>query len=219
MVSQPTPALQSLIAERDALSPIGFRWRLREHLLTNPQITIQQVASSLGVTRQRVSWLVGPLGRPACCAPGPRSAPRREQAAARLADLRQRVAEGESADSAAKGLGISLAEAWRLGFRAKEARPVHGTWERAKVGCNCWKCRRVAGVAQPRSPRMTPSQIVGVHDWLAWSCPDSGVGLSQVAIGKLAGVGQGAVSRAARQTGVVGKHSGCKRVVRRGRWQ
>jgi hypothetical protein len=130
-----------------------------------------------------------------------------------LAELRARVAVGESASAVAKELGFGLSAAAVLGFRAKAVKPLHGTWERARekigvdgevvqLGCNCWRCRRVAGLAVPRGPRITAAQKEQIIDWLAWTDPDDGRGLSQTEIGGLVGVGQMAVSRVAQAAGL-----------------
>jgi hypothetical protein len=140
-------------------------------------------------------------------------APERAKAEACLTELRARVAAGESASAVAKELGFSLSAAAVLGFRAKAVKPLHGTWERARekigvdgevvqLGCNCWRCRRVAGLAVPRGPRITAAQKEQIIDWLAWTDPDDGRGLSQTEIGGLVGVGQMAVSRVAQAAGL-----------------
>jgi predicted transcriptional regulator len=184
--------LHDLVETRAALSPADFRAQLRRYLLDHPQVTLRRVAAVLGVTRQCVGALVGPLDR---------GNPKREKAEVAMAELRERVAGGESASAVVKDLGISMSSAAALGFRAKEIRPPHGTWDRARKGCNCWRCRIVAGVAVPRGPRMTTEQKWACLDWLAWVNPDSGRGLTQTAVAKLVGVGQMAVSRISRAAG------------------
>ena len=190
----------SLAQAKSTLSSEDFRARLRRYLLEQPGITLAAVAQSIGVTRQRVAAIVGPLGRPACCPSGPRSAPKRDRAAACMTELRSRVAAGESAESAARVLGLSLSMAMQLGFRAKSVRPAHGTKVRWQMGCNCWRCRRVAGAAVPRARKVSAKQRARVLDWLAWVDPDDGRRLSQAEIGKMAGIGQMAVSRISRAT-------------------
>ena len=210
----PTPSpifhLADLEPARLTLSPPEFRAHLRHYLLEHPHVTLRRVADSLGVSRQKVGWMAGRLRRPSCCLPGPRLALERAKAASCLSELRARVAAGESASAVAKELGFSLWIAAALGFRAKEVRPPHGTWERARGGggsesprppCNCWRCRRVAGVAVPRGPRTTAAQRAQIIDWLAWVDPDDGRGLSQAVVGELVGVGQMAVSRVAQAAG------------------
>ena len=205
-ISSPALHLADLEPARLTLSPPEFRAHLRHYLLEHPHITLRRVADQLGVSRQKVGWLAGRLYRPSCCLPGPRPAPERAKAEACLAELRARVAVGESASAVAKELGFSLSAAAALGFRAKAVKPLHGTWERARekigvdgevvqLGCNCWRCRRVAGLAVPRGPRITAAQKAGILDWLAWVDPADGNKLSQVVIGALVGVGQMAVSR------------------------
>jgi hypothetical protein len=209
MNSQPSVLhLHDLPKARATLPPAEFRNQLRSYMLDHPGVTLRRVAETLDVTRQRASILVGPLNRPNCCR-ADRLAPERERAAAEMTSLVERVAAGEPAGPVARELGISLSMAMRLGFRAKEVRPPHGTWERARekigvdgevvqLGCNCWRCRRVAGLAVPRGPRTTVAQKAEIEEWLAWVDPDDGYGLSQAEIGKLVGVGQMAVSRVAR---------------------
>ena len=204
--------LADLEPARLTLSPPEFRAHLRHYLLEHPHVTLRRVADSLGVSRQKVGWLAGRLHRPSCCLPGPRSAPERAKAEACLTELRARVAAGESASAVAKELGFSLSAAAALGFRAKDVKPLHGTWERARekigadgevvqLGCNCWRCRMVAGLAVPRGPRITAAQKAEVLDWFVWVDPDDGRGLSQTEIGRLVGVGQMAVSRVAQAAG------------------
>ena len=164
---------------------------LRAFLLAHPQVTLTQTALKLGVTRQAVGQMVGRLDRPR------RTAPRKEQARARLDDLRKRVSQGEPAARAAAALEISLNQAYRLGFRAHAVRSPHDTQARLASGCDCWRCRRAGGLAIPRSP-MTPQQRAEALDWLAWTDPDDGRGLSQAKIGAVVGIGQAAVSRLAR---------------------
>ena len=176
---------------RDTLAPEEFRLRLRKHLLDHPGLTLAQVARELKLTRQRVGSLVGRLDRPR------HFAVKREQARSRMVELRIRVAGGESAKKAAEGLGVSLTAARKLGLRVKSIRPVHGTRERAAV-CDCWRCRRAAGVALQRGPRMSETEKAAIEDLLAWRDPDDEAPLTQAAIGKLVGVGQAAVSRVAR---------------------
>ena len=212
----PTPSpifhLADLEPARLTLSPPEFRAHLRHYLLEHPHVTLRRVADSLGVSRQKVGWMAGRLHRPSCCLPGPRSAPERAKAEACLIELRARVAAGESASAVAKELGFSLSAAAALGFRAKAVKPLHGTWERARekigvdgevvqLGCSCWRCRMVAGLAVPRGPRITAAQKAQIIDWLVWVDPDDGRGLSQAVIGGLVGVGQMAVSRVAQAGG------------------
>jgi predicted XRE-type DNA-binding protein len=195
------PRPLSLSDARAALPPEEFRQRLRQHLLDHPDLTLRDVAQELGVTRQRVGLMVGKLDRPTCAEVGPRPAPKREAASKRMAELQTRVARGESAERAAASLGISLAAATKLGFSAKAVRPPHGTQARVEAGCPCWRCRRAAGVALPRGPRASAEQRAAVENWLAWVDPETGRGLSQTEIGRLVGIGQGAVSRIARAAG------------------
>jgi hypothetical protein len=190
--------LVSLLHSREALPLAEFCSQLRVILLADPGITLAAVAQSLGVTRQRVASLVGPLGRPNCCPSGPRPAPKRDRAAEKMVDLRARVAAGESAESVARALGLSLSMAMQLGFRAKDVRPAHGTKVRWQMGCNCWRCRRVAGVAVPRARKVSAKQRATALDWLAWVDPDDGRRLSQTEIGKMVGIGQMVVSRILR---------------------
>lgn len=177
---------------RDTLPPEEFRLRLRKHLLDHPGLTLAQVAKDLKLTRQRVGSLVGRLNRPR------HFAVKREEAKARMVELRTRVASGESAEHAAEGLGVSLAAARKLGLRVKSIRPAHGTLERGALGCGCWRCRRAAGIALQRGPRLGVVQKAEIEDLLAWRDPDDEAPLTQATIGKLVGVGQAAVSRVAR---------------------
>ena len=189
----PIPLAQ---ARHDLPGP-EFRARLREAMLATPQITLSQVAAQLGVTRQAVNQLVGKLDRPSCASPN-RPAPKLEQARRRLEELVERVRAGESADHAAADLGISLAQAMRLGFRSKAVRPAHGTQARLAHGCDCWRCRRAAGRARPRGRRVDLRQQAEVLDWLAYRDPDDETALTQAEVGRLVGVGQPVVSRIAR---------------------
>lgn len=197
MSSQPTPRLIPLAEARLSLSPQEFRLKLRKVLLANPRITLKQIAKALNVTRQRVSLLVGRLDRPNCAPPGPRPAPKRDQAQAKMAELWERVSNGESAESAASNLGISLNQARQLGFKVHGVRPAHG---KGRQDCNCWRCRKAAGVALPRGPKSGPVRRAQVEDWLAYRDPDTDQPLRQVDIARMAGVGQGMVSRISRET-------------------
>jgi predicted XRE-type DNA-binding protein len=179
-----------MAAAKDLLSPADFRLRLRKTFLSNPNLTLAQVARALGVTRQRVALIVGRLDRPTG-----KPAIKREQARAKMAELKKRVAGGESAEQAAKALGISLAAATAQGFRARGIKPAHGG---GRKDCFCWRCRRAAGVALQRGPRMGAAQKAAVLDLLAWRDPDDGSRMTQAEIGRLTGVGQAAVSRIAR---------------------
>ena len=146
------PGLSLLPGLRASLPPPEFRARLRSLLLDHPDLPLHQVAAALGVTRQRVSQMAGPLSRHDCAhPPSPRPAPEREKAQRGLTDLVERVRAGESAAAAAASLGISLSAASALGFRVREVRPAHGTREREAGGewdggrgCGCWRCRRAA---------------------------------------------------------------------------
>ena len=154
MTSQPNPAQSSaLYRVRATLPPEEFRAQLRQTMLDDPSLTLRKVAEALGVTRQRVGLMVGPLGRPTCAYPGPRPSPRRDEALKRLLELELRVQAGESAEQAARDLGISVSAVWHLGFRSRDVRRAHGTMERSREGCNCWRCRRASGVAVPRGKR------------------------------------------------------------------
>lgn len=200
MNSSPTTFhLGGLNVARAGLPPAEFRALLRRYLIDHPNITLRKVAEVLDMSRQRAGWLAGKLDRPNCAQTGPR--PSTTFAAAHMAELWDRVAAGESAEKASKSLGISLPAALRLGFRSKAVRPPHGTWERARLGCNCWRCRQVSGLSVPRGPRAGEEQVAACLDWLAWADPDDGQGLSQAAIGRLSGVGQAVVSRIARAAG------------------
>ena len=186
-----------LIRLRIVTSPAEFRVLLRRYLLAHPTLTLHQVATALGCTRQYVSYMVGPLARPTC-AQIHRPAVKMEEARRQMSNLTARVAAGESAEAVAKDLGISLPTAMQLGFRVKAVRPPHGTPARAKLGCNCWRCRRAIGLAARRAPKASVEQIAHVLDWLAYCDPETGQGLRQVEVGRLAGVCQGTVSRVAR---------------------
>jgi predicted transcriptional regulator len=190
------PQPLSLSDARAALPAEEFRLLLRQHLIDHPDLTLHDVAQELGVTRQRVGMMVGKLGRPTC-AEVDRPAPKKEVAALGMAELRARVARGESAEKAAASLGLSLPAATKLGFRTKAVRPPHGTQAKLTTDCNCWRCRRAAGIALPRSPRAGEREKAAVLEWLAWVDPETGRGLSQTEIGRLVGIGQGAVSRIA----------------------
>jgi hypothetical protein len=166
-------------------------------LLDHPELTLVQVAQALGVTRQRAAQLVGKLNRPNCMQ-GPHPAPKRDKARQKMIELSKRVALGEAASLVVQELGVSSFAVYELGFRVKAVRPPHGTKERA-AKCDCWRCRRAAGIALPRGPRTGAARQAAVLDWLAWADPDTGEGLRQTEIGKLAGVGQGMVSRIFRE--------------------
>lgn len=193
----PSPSLvlpiSSMAAAKDLLSPADFRLRLRKTFLSNPNLTLAQVARALGVTRQRVALIVGRLDRPTG-----KPAVKREQARAKMAELKKRVAVGESAEKAAKALGISLAAATASGFRARGIKPVHGG---GRKDCFCWRCKKAQGLATPRGPKMGPRAKAAVIDLLAWRDPDDWAPLTQAEIGKIIGVGQAAVSRIARSAG------------------
>jgi len=202
-------SLSALPLARRSLTVADFRHRLRQAMLAQPSLTLAKVASSLGVTRQRVALMVGRLDRPNCATPN-RPAPKRDAAARGFVQLVEKVRAGESAEAAAADLGISLGMAMRLGFRAKKFHPPHGTRERAAGGgsgssprppCRCWRCRRAVGIALPRGRRADEVVRARVLDWLAYNDPDTGEGLRQIEIGKLAGVGQAVVSRIARAAG------------------
>jgi predicted XRE-type DNA-binding protein len=188
----------SLAQARIDLPPEEFRTRLRSHLLSNPSLTLAQVAQQLGLKRQRISQMVGRLNRPNASSPlFMRLAPKTERARLKLPELTQRVARGESAKRAAQKLGISLAQAYKLGFRSKLCRPPHGTATRAQH-CRCWRCRRTQGVAIQRGPKINTPQRMAIEDWLAWSDPQDGRTLTQQEIARLVGSSQGAVSRISR---------------------
>jgi hypothetical protein len=190
----PSPPLilpmHSLLAARGLLSPADFRLRLRKTMLSNPNLTLLQVARALGVTRQCVGGLVGRLDRPTG-----KPAIKTEKAREKLAELCSRVAAGESAVQAAKELGIRLAQVYASGFRAHGVKPMHGG---GKKDCNCYRCRCAAGIARRRSPRMRPERLGTVLDLLAWRDPDDNTSLTQVTIGRMANCSQGTVSRIAR---------------------
>ena len=198
MSSQPTPRLIPLAEARLSLSPQEFRAKLRQVMLANPHVTLKQIATALKTTRQRVSAMVGRLNRPNCAPSGPRPSPKRDQARTKMAELWERVANGESAESAATQLGISLNQARQLGFKVHGVRSAHGTTQRAAQGCPCWRCRRTSGVALPRGPKSGPARQAAVLDWLAYNDPDTNEPLRQIDIARLSGVGQGMVSRISR---------------------
>ena len=177
----------------------AFRQNLRVFLLKNPHVTLAQVGRKLNLSRQRVSQLTGPLNRPNCVTSS-RPAPKLEQARALLPTLTERVHTGEPASRAAQELGISIQQAYRLGFRVLDprVRPAHGTQARLTHGCRCWRCRSAAGLSQPRGPRMSAAQQAEAIDLLAWRDPDMDTPLTQAAIGKLVGIRQSAVSRIAK---------------------
>jgi hypothetical protein len=193
-----TLPLAHLAAARRSLPPADFRRRLRATLLDRPDWTLAQVARALGVTRQRAGALAGRLDRPSCAQPsGPaRPAPKKALALARMAELSARVQAGESAESAAARLGVSLQMAAKLGFRAREVRlPSHG---RGRRGCACWRCRSASGEIRRRGRRGDQTKLAACLDWLAYRDPDSDSPLSRVEVARLAGVGVGAVGRVAR---------------------
>jgi predicted transcriptional regulator len=189
------PKPLSLSQARVDLPPEEFRTRLRGQLLSQPHVTLYQVARELGVTRQCVSQLVGPLGRPSCAHPGPRPHPRLDEARRKLPDLIKRVQAGETAESAAATLGVSMYQAIQLGFRTKAIRRPHG---KGRAGCNCWRCRNASGIANPRGRKADARQCAAVLDWLAYADPFTNEPLTQMEIGRLANLSQGAVSRIVR---------------------
>ena len=196
---QSTLQLDHLLTARDVLPRTELRNRLRNTFLTNPSLTLRVVAHALGTSRQCISQMVGKLNRPTCAHPN-KPSPKLDQARRHLDELTQRVQAGESAARAAAQLGISLTQAHRLGFRARQTRPAHGTALRASI-CNCHRCRRVTGVAVPRRSRKSRAvaqERTAVLDWLAWADPFTNQPLTQAVIGKLSGTRQSAVSRIAR---------------------
>lgn len=182
---------------RATLSPEAFRARLRRHMLDHPSLTLAQVAEELGRTRQRISSFVGKLNRSNCAQPGPRLSPKRDEAARRMLELELRVQNGESAESAAKELGISLNQAAQLGFKSRAIRsPAHGSGNRR--GCNCWRCRKAKGIVLPRGPKTPVGKTAAILDWCAWRDPDDGRALTQQEVARLCGVVQPVVSRIAK---------------------
>ena len=152
-VPPPPTGPLTITQARLQLPPVHFRMRLRAHMLKNPTLTLEQVARQLGITRQRVSSIVGPLARPTCTASTPRPAPKTEEVRAHLAELEMRVFAGEPLETAAAALGLSVNQAYVLGFRVSSIRPAHGTRARFDAGCQCWRCRRAGGVAVSRKKR------------------------------------------------------------------
>jgi hypothetical protein len=195
------PQSISLAQARVDLPREEFRLRLRKHMIDHPGLTLAQVGRELRLSRQRIALIVGRLDRPNCAAPGPRPAPKRDEAARRMLELELKVMQGSSAEAAARELGLSLAMAMRLGFRVHSVKPPHGTQARLTAGCRCWRCRQAGGISLPRGPRTGPVRKAAVLDWLAYRDPDDGSQLKQIDIAKLAGVAQGAVSRIARAAG------------------
>jgi hypothetical protein len=167
-------------------------------MIDHPGLTLAKVGRELRLSRQRIALIVGRLDRPNCAAPGPRPAPKRDEAARRMLELELKVMQGSSAEAAARELGLSLAMAMRLGFRVHSVKPPHG---KGRMNCFCWRCRQAGGISLPRGPRTGPIRKVAVLDWLAYRDPDDGSQLKQIDIAKLAGVAQGAVSRIARAAG------------------
>ncbi len=191
----------SLAQARIDLPSEEFRQRLRRHLLDHPSLTLAQVAQQLGLKRQRISQMVGRLNRPNASSPlfmrmAPKTAPKTEQARLKLPDLTQLVARGESAERAAQKLGISLVQAYKLGFRSKLCRPPHG--DPRRTGCACWRCRKTTGAILQRGPKADMPQRLEIEDWLAWSDPQDGSRLTQREIARLVGISQAAVSRISR---------------------
>ena len=182
-----------MVTAWDILPPADFRLRLRKTLLANPSLTLRQVAQILGITKQRVSAMVGRLNRPTC-ARLDKPAPRRDEARAKMAELKKRVAAGESAERVAQEFGISLAQAYKLGFRSKSEKPMHGG---GRKDCRCWRCRKASGIAVPRA-RLGVAQKAAVLDLLAYNDPYTGEGLTQKQIAGLLGTNQNTVSRISR---------------------
>lgn len=199
MVSIPAyPVPLSLAQARVDLPPEEFRTRLRSYLLDHPNITLQQVARQLNVSRQAVFQIVGRLNRPDCTSPlFMRLAPKMQQAKEKLPELTQLVAQGLSAERAAAQLGISLPQAYQSGFRTRSIRSAHGTPARARH-CHCGRCRRSTGSITSRGRRVNTPQRLAIEDWLAWSDPQDGSRLTQQEIAQLVGISQGAVSRISR---------------------
>ena len=192
-----------LLQARSTTPPAQFQRQLRQIMLDRPDLTLRSVADSLGLTRQRVSAMVGPLGRPNCATNPNRSSPVRDQTQKHLKELTKRVAKGQPAAQAAAALGISPNAAWKMGFRARTIRPSHGTAARAELKCNCWRCRRAIGVTRSYHKTSSAQQIarqVQILDWLAWTDPDDGSHLTQEQIGRLVGTRQCVVSRVKRAT-------------------
>jgi len=192
-------ALPQFLADcRDVMPSEDFHRELRRVLLDDPTLTLRHVADILGVSRQRVGKMVDPLGRPSCATPS-RPAPCKQEASRNLAQLIERVQMGQSAEQACRELGISLHQAYHLGFRKKKVNPSHGTAARSFLGCDCWRCRRASGQVTRRR-QMSPQRLTQTLDWIAWRDPDHPKeGLTQVRIGELAGVDQPAVSRLVRK--------------------
>lgn len=186
-----SPRPFSISLARDTLEPEEFRTRLRKHMQDHPEITLQQIATVLGLTRQRISQFVGPLGRQNCAQPN-RPAPKRDRAKQKLLELELRVQAGQSASAAAKDMGLSINQVRSLGFRTKDLRPAHG---KGRQDCNCWRCKRASGAILPRGSQIDPAQVL---DWCAWVDPDDGRALTRQEVARLCGVVQPAVSRIAK---------------------
>jgi DNA-binding CsgD family transcriptional regulator len=159
---------------------------------------LAQVARQLDISRQAVHQITGKLNRPNAASPlFFRTAPKTEQARQKLLELNSMVARGDSAERAAVKLGISINQAYVLGFKSKDARTPHG---QNRTGCNCARCRKAHGLAIPRN-RVNPTIQSQILDWCAWSEPFTGEGLAQGEIARLAGVSQMTVSRIAGGAG------------------
>ena len=189
------PKPLSISQARQDLPPEEFRQRLRSHLKSNPGLTLAQIGRQLNISRQAVHQITGRLSRPNCTSPlFMPLAPKTEEAKRRLPELKRLVAQGMSAERASGQLGISLFQAYQLGFRSKAVRLPHGK----RQDCGCWRCRRSVGAALSRRPKVDALQRMAIEDWLAWSDPQDGSRLTQAEIAKLVGISQGAVSRILR---------------------
>jgi DNA-binding CsgD family transcriptional regulator len=191
------PKPLSISQARSTLPPEEFRTRLRDHLKSNPGLTLAQVARQLNISRQAVHQITGKLNRPNAASPlFFRTAPKTEQAKLKLPELNSMVARGDSAEQAAAKLGISINRAYALGFRSRTIRKPHGS----RSGCNCARRRKAHGLAIPRT-RIDATMQAQILDWCAWSDPLTGEGLAQGEIARLAGVSQMTVSRIAGGAG------------------
>jgi len=180
----------SIIPNRASLPRAEFQHALRQAMLDNPDLTLQNVATNLNVSRQYVFSLVGKLNKKP-------QAPRLTEVQTKLPQLTNAVAKGIPVAAAADLLGLSINQVYKAGFRAKGMKKMHNTQARFDAGCRCWRCRRAAGVVQRRASRINWARKVEILDLLAWTDPDSGSHLSQTEVGRLTGVGQAAVSRVA----------------------
>ena len=127
------------------LSPDVTYEQIRSRLVSDPMLTCAALGRELGVTRQRIAQIVGPLHKlhPRLRPYGVRRPIQKMKAKSMLPEIKRRIRKGESCAAVCRDMGIGVGVVASF-IRVKALRPPqrtqHGNISAYNHGCRCDQC-------------------------------------------------------------------------------